>query len=268
MLKRYFLAIIIFSTIITGSIAATPNTPPNDACRTIDHNCFGLGERFLFDLGYSFINAGKTEMSIDSIVKVDGHQCYQLVSRVWSNKTFDLIYKVRDYVESNIDVNGIFSRRYVKRLNEGSYSDDKEVLYEQERNKAHLIEDGDYKNTFDIPDCAQDILSALYFVRTMEFSVGDTMAINLFDVDKAYPLKVKVNRREHVEVPAGEFDCLVVEPFLESEGMFRSEGRIELWLSDDENRIPVLMRTYIAIIGHIDAKLKEYSIGKPIAQKQ
>jgi len=236
----------------------------DDINREWKNEVFGVGEKLVFDIDYAFINAGQTVMSIDSIINIRGKDCYRLVSKVSSNKTFDLVFKVRDHVESNIDVKGIFTRRYYKELNEGKYHDIKEVLYEQERGLAHMKDEGVYKKTSETKPCSQDILSSLYYLRTLNFTVGDTISVPLHDVDKSYPLKVKVNREEHIEVPAGEFDCYVVEPFLESEGMFRSKGKIEVWLTKDNRKIPVLMRTYIVIIGHIDANLVEYTPGVPV----
>ena len=236
----------------------------SDVDRIWENKAFGTGERMVFDIDYAFINAGRTVMSIDTIINIRGKECYKVVSQVSSNKTFDLVFKVRDYVETNVDVKGIFSRRYFKNMQEGKYKDKKEVIYEQDRGYAHMMHNGVYKLTSEIEPCAQDILSALFYIRTLDFTVGDTLSINLHDVKKSYPLKISVNRREHVKVPAGEFDCLVVEPFLESEGMFRSKGKLEVWLTDDEKKIPVIMRTYIVIIGHIDANLAEYTPGVPV----
>lgn len=258
-IQYILLLITVFS--IDVSSAAEPDSKSLSGCP--NNSCFGVGEKLVFNLDYSFINAGRTVMSIDSVIEVAGKKCYKVVSKVSSNKTFDLIYKVRDYVETNVDVEGIFSRRYVKRLQEGGYNADKEIFYEQERGMAHTLNKGVYQNSYQIEPRAQDILSALFYIRTLELSVGDTININLFDVRKSYPLKISVNRREQIEVPAGKFDCLVVEPFLESEGMFRSKGRIEIWLTDDHRKIPALMRTYIMIVGHIDAKLAEYTPGIP-----
>ena len=250
--------------IIAGLLIFSVSGLAEEVDRTWQNTVFGVGERMVFNLDYAFITAGRTVISIDSIVKVNGKDCYRVVSRVKSNKFFDAFFKVRDHVETNIDVKGIFTRRYFKRIQEGKYRNTKEVIYEQERGLAHMMNEGVYKETSRIKPCAQDILSALFYLRTLDFSVGDTIRVNLHDVRKSYPLKVKVNRSERVEVPAGEFDCLVLEPFLESEGMFRSKGKIEIWLTDDERKIPVLMRTYIVIIGHIDAKLAEYTPGRPI----
>jgi hypothetical protein len=58
---------------------------------------------------------------------------------------------------------------------------------------------------------------------------------------------VKVHRRERVEVPVGEFDCLVVEPVMRSPGLFKQKGRILIWLTDDRRRIPVQVRSELPI---------------------
>jgi hypothetical protein len=74
-------------------------------------------------------------------------------------------------------------------------------------------------------------------------------------------LEVKVLRREKVKVPAGEFDCLVVEPVLQASGIFKHEGRLTVWLTDDQFKIPVLMKSKVAV-GSIASKLKNYTLGK------
>lgn len=235
---------------------------PSDVKRSWTNNAFSAGEKLVFDVDYAFINAGKAEMYIDSVVTFNKAECLRLISTTSSNKTFDYIFKVRDRVESYIDKKGVFSRRYYKKLQEGPYKDVKDVIFEQEKGEAKIFSKGEYKKTVKIQPCSQDILSAVFFVRTVDIQVGDTLNVPLHDVSKSYPLKIKVTRRETVKVPAGTFDCLVVEPFLESEGMFHSKGKIEVYMTNDSRKTPVLMRTEIMIIGHIDAKLKEYRTGK------
>ncbi|MBC8205121.1 DUF3108 domain-containing protein [bacterium] len=252
----------LFFLLLTLFLSTADADESGDITRVWENEIFGVGDYFEFSIDYKFINAGTAVMSIDTVTDVSGFLCYQMISRVSSNKTFDIIFKVRDYIETDIDVKGIFTRKFVKKLNEGHYKDDKVVYYEHEQGKAHLVSKGRYKKSTSIPGCVQDILSALFYVRTLDFNPGDTLSINLHDIDKNYPLKVKVRRRENVEVPAGKFDCIVLEPFLESEGMFKSEGSINLWLTDDKYKIPVLMKTSI-LIGTIDARLQKYRLGKP-----
>jgi hypothetical protein len=75
-------------------------------------------------------------------------------------------------------------------------------------------------------------------------------------------MRVLVHGRETVSVPAGRFDCFVVEPVLEGEGLFKHEGRITLYISADARRVPVLMKTKVPV-GTIDVALKEYRAGTP-----
>jgi len=72
-----------------------------------------------------------------------------------------------------------------------------------------------------------------------------------------------VHGRERVKVPAGEFDCLVVEPVLEGEGLFQHEGKLTIWMTDDARKMPVLMKTKVKV-GSIDASLREYRSGAPL----
>jgi len=91
--------------------------------------------------------------------------------------------------------------------------------------------------------------------------VGEVMYVDNHSGRKIYPLAVKVERREQVEVPAGTFDCFVVEPMLQAGGLFKHEGRIWVWLTADQKKMPVLMKTKV-IIGTVDAKLAKYRPGK------
>jgi len=100
------------------------------------------------------------------------------------------------------------------------------------------------------------VLSAFYYVRTQPLPNGATLLLPTHDNKKSYDMEVKVHRRERVQVPAGTFDCVVVEPMLKSEGVFKSKGSILVWLSDDERRIPVLVRSKVPV-GSISVSLTD-----------
>ena len=92
-------------------------------------------------------------------------------------------------------------------------------------------------------------------MRTLPIEVGKTWTVTVLDNDKLYPLDLVVERRERVSTKAGTFDCLVVEPKLKSGGLFKHEGRITVWVTDDHRKIPVLMKSK-AIIGSIVVELE------------
>jgi len=91
------------------------------------------------------------------------------------------------------------------------------------------------------------------------------ISIPTHDNEKSYDMVVKVLRRERVEVPAGKFDCVLVEPVLKSEGIFKAKGQMLVWLSDDERRIPVQVKSKVPI-GSISVSLTDMRLafqGKP-----
>ena len=99
------------------------------------------------------------------------------------------------------------------------------------------------------------MLSSFYYVRTVPLKVKKAFDIDNYGDGKLYPLKVLVHKKMRVEVPAGVFDCIVVEPVIRGEGIFNQKGRMAIWLTDDERRIPVLMKSKV-LIGSIDVRLK------------
>ena len=66
--------------------------------------------------------------------------------------------------------------------------------------------------------------------------------------------------RERIETPAGTFDCVGIEPVLKAGGIFKSSGRLVIWVTDDERRMPVLMKSKVAI-GSVSVVLVEARAG-------
>lgn len=234
--------------------------------RTIENNAFDVGERLTFDVKYGFITAGVAEMYIPKKRRIAGRDVYHVTFKVNSVSSFDSFYKVRDRYESYIDVEGLFPWRFEQHIREGGFSMDFSAFFDQRKGKVKTS-DGSYE----IPLYVNDIVSAFYFFRTMDFSklaVGEKIRLENFYRDTVYPLDVKYLGKETIKVDAGEFDCIMVEPIIEAGGLFKSDGNIIVWLSDDELKIPVKVKTKI-LIGSIDAELTEYEglKGQPISQR-
>jgi hypothetical protein len=222
---------------------------------------YKIGEELDFNIYFEFVRGGTSRMSVDSVM-IDGHSCFHFVSTARSARMVDGFYKVRDRVESWQDIEGSFARRYSKRLREGRYKSDKRVDYLPEDSLAVLYKKKDaIAETLAVKGKVFDVLSAFYEIRTRPLEVGKTISIELFDVDKYYTLEVNVLRRETIKVPAGKFDCFVIEPRLKSAGLFRRKGSMQVWITADENRIPVLMRSRL-YFGRVWAKLTKYKLGK------
>jgi hypothetical protein len=229
---------------------------PTEINRTVENIAFGVGEWLSFDIGYGFINAGTATMEVIDVIEFNDRPAYQLVTTANSNKFFSSFYPVRDRVESIFDAVGLFSWSFDKELREGKYRARRQYVFDQIGHS--VVYKGD---TIEVAPYVQDALSVLYFIRTQDLAVGKSIYVENFTDGKNYPLEVKVHKKEKIKVKAGEFDCLVVEPLLKSAGIFKHEGKLKVWLTDDRLRLPVLMKSKV-VVGSISAELTDYRIGE------
>lgn len=233
--------------------------------RKIENRAFGLNEKLTFDVNYGFVTAGIATFSIPEIKTLAGRKVYRIKFEVNTVPTFDPFFKVRDRYETYLDVEGIFPWRFEQHIREGKYSRDFSAFFDQRRNLAKTSE-----GVFKIPPYVHDIVSAFFYVRTLDFKnfkKGDRLKLQNFYKDKTYDLEVVYHGKETISVKAGKFRCIVVEPLVQEGGLFKSEGSILIWLTDDENKIPVKVKTKV-IIGSIDSELTSYeNIKSPLKAK-
>lgn len=223
--------------------------------RTIENNAFREGEKLTFDVKYGFVTAGIAEMAVQNTRKLAGRDVYHVTFRVNTVPAFDPFFIVRDRYETFLDVEGLFPWRFEQHIREGKYTKDFSAFFDQRRGFAKTS-----GGTFEIPPNVNDILSAFYITRTFDFSdmkPGDRFHLENFYNDKVYPLDVIYLGKERITVEAGTFDCIMVEPLVVEGGLFKNEGNIIVWLSDDELKIPVKVKTKV-IIGSIDSELTAY----------
>ena len=214
-----------------------------------------IGEYFQFSIDWNGLNGGSSLMQVQNLHTVDGRRCYRIVTKAESNSFVSRFYKVRDRAESSVDAESLFSRRFVKRLREGGYKKDVDVRFDQEARKAVYSNGKEY----DVARGVHDVLSAFYYIRTRPLVAGTTVAVPTHDNEKSYEMEVQVLRREKVEVPAGKFSCVVVEPKLKSEGIFKSKGSMQVWLTDDDRRLPVMVKSAVPV-GSISVRLTDFRL--------
>jgi len=227
----------------------------NGEFRVLENKAFKEGEKLTFDVNYGFVTAGIAVMEVPQIKKISGRNAYHVTFEVNSVPSFDMFYKVRDRYETYIDVEGLFPWRFEQHIREGGYARDFSAFFDQRKGKAKTTE-GEYE----IPLYVNDIVSAFYYARTLDYSnmkVNDLIHLQNFYKDKVYNLDVKFLGKEVVEVPAGKFECIIVEPLVKEGGLFKHEGNIIVWLTNDELKIPVKVRTKV-VIGYVEAKLTNY----------
>lgn len=245
---RLFILVILICT-------AADSIAQKSEFRVIENKAFKVGEVLTFDVKYGFVTAGVAEFSIPKITKLAGRETYNVVFKVNSVPAFDPFYKVRDRYETYLDVEGIFPWRFEQHIREGGYSRDFSAFFDQRKGKAKTSE-----GQYDIPRYVNDIVSAFYLARTFDYSEmksGEKIHLQNFYKDKVYPLEVVYHGKERITVEAGTFDCIILEPLAKEGGLFKSEGTMLLWVTDDNIKMPVKVKTKV-IIGSIDAELTAY----------
>ena len=224
--------------------------------RPVNNLAFGVGETLKFSLGWEKIVAGHAEATIPEVIEWRGRTCFRAVSRARSTRFFSTFFKVEDWAESVFDAREIIPLHFEKHLREGKYKADRVADFYPEQGVAVAGAD-----TIPIPPYTQDALSLLYYVRTQPLNVGDTIFVENFSKNRTYSLEVRVIKRERIQVKAGTFNTIVVEPLLQAAGLFKHKGRLTVWLTDDRLKMPVLMKSKV-IVGSIVAELEDYKLGR------
>ena len=221
----------------------------------VKNKAFQAGEYLKFSIRYLLIFAGTAELKVEEGEHYLGRDTFKIVSIARSTILF--FYKVRDEIVSLIDRKGLFSWRFEKKQQEGFYENQDIVNFYHEQKTAERFDKSNERHIFSISPFIKDILGAFYYIRTQPLNIGDTYIIPINDGRKNYDLEVRVVREENIKAPAGKFNCLLLEPMLKGSSLFENKGKVFIWVTNDEHRMPVLMSSKI-IIGSIYVVLTDY----------
>ena len=241
---------------VTAPLAAQVATAPGVKTEepTLAEVPFGVGEKLSYRVKFGPLDVGEAEMAVVGIDSIDGHPTYHLRHSIKGGTFF---YKLEDVQESWFDVFLLASRRFIQDIHEGNY-----VRY---RVFDFDLEEGVYRQnngeTDSIPEEVLDDASFVYFIRTVPLEVGETYEWDRYFRWDRNPVIVKVLRRETVKVPAGEFRTIVVRPIIKAGGIYGEEGESEIYLTDDERRMPVQVKANFKL-GSLTLELTEYALGE------
>ena len=249
----------------TAQQVPDPVRSPLDTLRKLPNNAFGVGEHLHYDVKYGFINAGDATMMIGDTLLPNGRKCYHILFNVDSKPVFNWVYHVYDRYSTIVDAVGLFPWRFEQHINEGGFHRDFTADFDQLNHIAKTSE-----KDHPIPPYVHDIMSAFYFARTIDYAgyrPGQLVHFQNFYKDSTYDLDVKYKGRQQIEVPAGKFNCIIVEPIAKECCMFKSNGRVLIWLSDDDRKIPIKVSAQIPI-GSVDSELVDFQgVNGPITAK-
>ena len=232
-------------------------TADENKLRVLPNKAFKRGEILKYRLHYGFIDAGEAIIQVTGDNKqIDGRNTYHVVGLGYSKGSFDWFFKVRDKYESYIDEEAIVPWAFIRRVNEGGYVINQDYKFDQ------------YKKTVDAngvnyktPENVQDMISSFYYARNIDFTnakKGDLFTITSFVDKETFDLKIKFIGRETIKTDMGKIKCIRFHPVVQKGRVFKTEDDLNVWISDDDNRIPIKAEAKI-LVGAIKMELLQYT---------
>jgi hypothetical protein len=201
-----------------------------------------------------YVNAG-TANFITSLEQLSGKPVYHVTASGSSNNSYDWIFKVRDKYETFFDTATLQPYKFIRNVNEGSYKKHEDVTFNQKTNTAITN-----KGVFTVPNCIQDVISAVYYMRNIDFSKykkDDKIPFDMFLDNEVYHLYLRYMGKETVKTKYGKFKAIKFKPLLVKGELFEGGEKMTVWVSDDLNHLPLRIESPIAV-GSIKVDMMQY----------
>lgn len=220
---------------------------------------FGPGERLEYQVKLGAFTVGESWMRVHGIERVRGHRTYHVSMGIRGGIP---MARVDNLLESWIDVESLSSRRFVQDQDEVRTKRFRQFeFYPEERRyeRADIDEAGELPT-----DQPLDEIAFVYYVRTLPLEVGETYELDRYFQEDGNPVVVKVLRRDEIEVPAGTFRTIVVQPVIQTRGLFGEGGEAEIHFSDDSRRLLVQLRSRVPVMGSLSLHLRNITPGRSL----
>jgi hypothetical protein len=209
---------------------------------------FQIPERLEFEISYTGIPAGRAVQE----VTLEGNEVH-IVSMATSADWLKFFFPVEDRIESVL-IKGApplhigVPRLYRERIREGWTRFEKDAVFDRDLLQVHTRDFLKNSETSQkISRRTYDTLSSFFYFRTVALQVGTSSFIDIFDCKRLWNTEVQVLRREQIKTPLGTFNTIVIKPLLKFEGIFARTGDMHIWLTDDDRRIPVQMKSKVRV---------------------
>jgi hypothetical protein len=217
-----------------------------------------VGQEFLFRAAWNGIPVAFVTTKVEELTEIQGRPAYKVVARARTNRWASLFYEVDDTFISYIDRETSSSLRYEAYRSEGRYRKKAVINYIYGRFLAnyHYLKDGT-KKTVKVKENVQDPLSAAYFFLRKDFSIGDTVALNIDLNEKHYRLYTKIEKGHRIHLPRiGGFGSVRTRPYLLRKGRPYKRGNGYGYISIGEDRLPLFAVVTVFIWGRFSATLQ------------
>jgi hypothetical protein len=227
----------------------------------VEQQAFGEGEWFKFRIHYGIFNASYAELQVKN-ARLKGKPVFHIKGKGESTGLLDLFFKVDDKYETYIDRDFVKPYRFIRNIDEGGHTKNIQIDFDHDAGTA-LVHDKKHKtrNTLKIDPSTQDMVSAFYYLRNIvdvqKLTVGEELTLPMFFDDENFDFKLKFLGREIVDTKFGDVAALKFRPYVQSGRVFQEEESLTVWISDDENKMPLRIKAKLAV-GSITADLDAF----------
>ncbi len=231
-------------------------------------NVFTAGEQLTYEAAYNWgflwIKAGKVTFTVSDTILND-ENCFSFSSIGSSFKAYDWLFKVRDTFSSIAVKKDLNPISYHRKTYEGGFETNYSYRFDEVNRRVYCItQNSNRPQRYDTIEWKQntfDLLTATYHTRNLPFldiEVGDTVPVRVIIDRKDYNLYVRYLGRETIKNRDGEkYRCLKFSALLVSGTIFKGGEDLEVWVSDDDNRIPIMVKAKI-LVGSVKAYLTKW----------
>ncbi len=232
--------------------------PGYDEFCGIRNTAFQDGEEVTMKVYYStlgmYIGAGEASFTT-TLERFNGKPVYHCVGDGKSYSFFDNFFKVRDRYETYIDTANMLPYKFIRNIEEGGYKKYNNVTFNQGAGTAVST-----NGVFKITNCIQDVISAVYYARNINFDkykVDDKIPFDMFLDDEVYHLYLRYLGKEKIRTRYGKFNAIKFKPLLIKGTMFEGGEKMNAWVSDDRNHLLLRVESPIAV-GSIKVDMMGY----------
>lgn len=196
---------------------------------------FPVGEQIDYDILWGIFTVGEATATT-AWTNCEGRRLLTLIVEAETNGIVEKLYPVKEYLETILDPVTFLPLSFEKRSREGKRRYDEVTTFDHERLEGHWKSlTKDKEKFFPIKPDTRDLMGLMYWIRKTPIQPGETHEYEVMTDEKLYELVVEAGKREKVALKNyGKVKCIKMEPKGTFDGMFVRQGRLWLWLSDDE----------------------------------
>lgn len=228
-----------------------------DFC-AIKNISFQQGEKLVFKVYYNmgriWVGAGEAVFTVNA-TRINGRNAFHVVGDGKTYKSYDWFYRVRDRYETYMDMETMLPLKFVRNVDEGGFKIYNSVTFDQNNNRAVST-----NGVYHVPKCVQDVLSSIYYARNIDYNKyqpGAKIPFSMFLDDQVYHLYIRYLGKEKITTRYGTFNTIKIRPLLIEGTIFKGGEKMTVWVSDDDNHVPVRVDSPI-LVGSIKVDLIGY----------